>query len=204
MQGLCPVPGARQAEEPSGAGLRTSAGWGRALPFWVLQNTSPQASNLEVNRLENGPLNTGSEAKRTGPRTGRETTDCVHGSVCCKRDARGRGEQVVPGASPPPAARTPRPGSALHFQSVPLLEADETAGRGHCVDAQGGPLPARPPSAACGATAQGGNKKKGENTPHQRDHRKATHRHANTTTQQLKWDEEGEGWGGKCKKQGTK
>ena len=70
----------------------------------------------------------------------------------------------MPGASPPPAARTPQPGSALHFWSVPLLEADQTAGRGALVWTYRkvpyllGRLPQ-----PVGLQQQGGNKKKGEN-----------------------------------------
>ena len=47
-----------------------------------------------------------------------------------------------------------------------MLEADETVVRGGTgVDEEEGPLPARPASTACGATAAGaGDKKKGENT----------------------------------------
>lgn len=69
------------------------------------------------------------------------------------------------------------------------------------VDEEEGPLPARLPQPV-GLQRQGQDGRK-ERTPDQQNHKQVTQTR-NETTQQLKWDEEEEGEGGECRKQGTK
>ena len=55
-----------------------------------------------------------------------------------------------------------------------------------------------------GLQQQGRGARRKERTPDQQNHKQATHRHANKTTQQLKWDEEEGGVGRRMQKAGNK
>lgn len=145
------------------------------------------------------------EQNGQNPQTGRETTDCVHGSVC--REC-ATFEEVwesrscrVPVLRPRPAhpSQAPHSTSSLSHR----WKLTRRRGGGHWCGRTG-----RSPTCSAafhslwGYSSRAGTRRK-ERTPHQQDHREATHRHANRTTQQLKWDEEG-GVGRRTQKAGNK